>query len=236
MRLCFRVLVILAMLIWVSGSAYAADIATDEINVMYGDFKVFVNGREFMPKDGANNEIKPFAYNGNMYVPVEEFARALSMGVNWDQDSLTLHLGHQRASLNRAAPHNYVGNAGAYAWGGSSVNVVDAVHLGGIKHSDALRFRSDCETAMSPFTLHNLNGQYRTLSGIIGRVDDSGVAGVTLHFRGDGKELMSHRMKTNDVPKYFTISVEGVEQLMIQVEFPNVDRVPTDYAVIAFLE
>ena len=211
----------------------ASDLILRDIEVYEGDFKIYLNGSEFIAHDAQNNIIKPFAYNGNMFIPAEELARALNMGVNWDGNTNTLYLGHQRALLT--ALRFYVGNVGTYPWGSSSVGAVENIYLCGVRHSDALVFRSDSETPTNPFTLHNLQGMYRTLNGIVGRLDDSGAASITLHFIGDGKTLQTVEMSAGDMPKYFSVPVEGVAQLMIQMDFPGVEMA-IDYAIVASLE
>ncbi|MCL2572506.1 MAG: hypothetical protein FWE11_08885 [Defluviitaleaceae bacterium] len=89
-----------------------------------------------------------------------------------------------------------------------NVNVLVA----GNRVENALEFRGGA----SAWTRHNLNNQYRILNAYIGRLDGTRREQSTFIFFGDGREIYRIIVGVNDMPRSFTLNVEGVVQLMIE--------------------
>jgi len=64
---------------------------------------------------------------------------------------------------------------------------------------------------------HNLDDRFTTISGVIGRVDGTGVAPRTVRFMSDDEELFSFLVTENTPPTDFLINVTGVTTLRIDV-------------------
>jgi hypothetical protein len=58
---------------------------------------------------------------------------------------------------------------------------------------------------------------------------------VTVNFIGDGRLLQSFELRATDMPTPLNVSVWGVQQLRVEVVFPNA-RSLVEYALAAFLE
>ena len=73
---------------------------------------------------------------------------------------------------------------------------------------------------------HNLNGQFRTLTCTLGRIDggvgEVDVAGITpiISFIGDGRELASFNVERRTVPHEISVDVTGVNILQIRITQP----------------
>ena len=188
-----------------------------------------------------DDDSQPFVMGGRTFLPLRAMADLLNLPVDFDPGTNTAYLGNRfagvRTPLNVAAPHFDTGGTGS-----SSVAKLDSVSMGGATYNNALRFRRGREWASNEnrFTLHNLGGQFRTLTGYIGRVDGSLMRNATISFYGDGQLLQSYELRATDMPIPISVFVEGIVQLRIEVFFPQVSGggnvAITDYALIAYLE
>ena len=91
--------------------------------------------------------------------------------------------------------------------------------------------------------MHNLNGQYRTLTGYVGRVDGTGQYDVDMRIIGDGRLLQTIELNATALPTPISVNVENVRQLRIEVEFPQASQlrqnnrhVQSVYALSAFVQ
>lgn len=111
-------------------------------------------------------------------------------------------------------------NAGHEQWTG--IWFYETGNMGGREVEHPLNFRTNIRTATTQFTLHNLNSQFRVFSGYMGRADGSRMDNVTVRILGDGDVLGTFALQATDMPIPFIMSVEGVQQLRIEVSFPEV--------------
>ena len=108
-------------------------------------------------------------------------------------------------------------NAGSEAWTG--IWFGDTAVMGAQEFSNPLNFRRSLGSAATQFTLHNLNDEFRVLRGYMGRADGTRMDNVTVRFLGDGIVLESFSLRAADIPMSFSVVVEGVQQLRIEVVF-----------------
>ena len=108
--------------------------------------------------------------------------------------------------------------------------------MAGITHNNVVGFSNFNFTRA--FSLHNLGGQSRMLTGHIGRVDGSHQRNATVNFYGDGTLLQSLDLVATDMPTPISIFVEGVHQLRVEVNFDRraASGVTSRYSLSAFLE
>lgn len=134
-------------------------------------------------------------------------------------------------------------NSGSDNW--DAIWFYDTVNMGGTTFDNPLNFRRRARSAGTQFTLHNLNFQYSTFSGLVGRVDGTRMDNVTINIIGDGRTLQTMNLRATDMPTPFSVSVGGVQQLRIEVVFPadtsGNPRVAsharsTRYAIVGYLE
>ena len=95
----------------------------------------------------------------------------------------------------------------------SSMTNPGAVNVAGITINNAIRNSWTNDS----FQLHNLNGQYTTLTGTIGRVDGSSRNWGTIVFSGDHKMLAYFDIGVDDLPRDISVDVTGVHVLKIEI-------------------
>lgn len=182
---------------------------------------------------------QPFIMDGRTFLPVRAIAEAVNMPVDFDANTNTVFLGDRnqrtRTSLNIAAPFFDSGWDGGFA---HNVNVrnVDSVSMGGITFSNASIYSGGriAWASGTIYSLHNLNGQYRQLTGYVGRVDGSAMQNATMNIIGDGRVLATHHLTAQDLPTAVSVFVEGIRQLRIEFIFPSADRI--EYSFSGFVE
>jgi len=198
--------------------------------VTYG-VRVNLNGQYLHFTD----DMRPFVMEGRTFLSVRGISETLDLPVDFDANSNTVYLGNRFAGLRRplteAAP--MFGSSNGEWW--STVQTVGSVTMGGNTHPNAVTYRGPSNGTRTSFSLHNLDGQFRLLTGHIGLVDGTRVFDATINFYGDGVLLASFAQGGQDLPTPISIFVEDVRQLRITVTNNNNNGGPT-YAVSAFLE
>jgi len=191
---------------------------------------------------------RPFVMGGRTFLPLRALAELLELPVDFDPALNMAIVGNrfvgQRRPLNQAAPHFDVGGLHSVpGFGGISVWVAESVDMSGMGYQNPLIFGTSLSHNAriglhSPFTLHNLNGQFRMLTGYVGRVDGTSMYDATINFYGDGVLIHSYSLSGADMPTPISVFVEDVRQLRIQVVFANHTRGTRSvhYALVAYLE
>ena len=229
-------------------SAVSAAANRRNITVEYG-YKLYVDGVLFEPTD-RHGVIEPMNYNGWIWAPFEHIAKALDKEAYWDGATRSLYLGRRtpvgtRIPLHQAAPFfDRSPNAEPNQRNNSAVWHGDAV-MGGTTYSNAVIIRRVLSGgAGTQFSLHNLNRNYRRLTGNIGRVDGSLMQDVTINIIGDGRTLQSYNLSASDMPTSISVDISNIQQLRFEVIFPessgyssyNTEENSRTYAIAAFLE
>ena len=74
-----------------------AETATKQINAVFNNIKLVVDGVTIEPKDASGNVVEPFIFNGTTYLPVRAVAQAFNKEVEWDGNTNTVYLGSKPA-------------------------------------------------------------------------------------------------------------------------------------------
>jgi len=222
--------VLLTVLLLSATMVYANNRVTREIT--YG-INVMLNG-EMVQFD---YDSRPFVMDGRTFLPLRTMAELVELPVDFDPGTNTAIVGRRyaigtRVPLRQAAPHFDTGGGH-----GSSIVTPASRLMGGVTYQDPLVFRTTGNQEHNRFTMHNLNGQYRMLTGYIGRVDGTHMTNATIRFFGDGVLLSEYELRAVAMPIPISVFVEGVTRLDIQVIFPRRNTTSAvEYALIAFLE
>ena len=179
--------------------------------ITYG-INVILNGQQMQFAEDS----RPFVMDNRTFLPLRAMSEMLGFPVDFDPATNTAIVGNRnqgvRTPLNTAAPFYDKGGTGVY----TNVVVSDSVNMGGTAYRNALVFGTQ-GWSRSAFSLHNLNGQARLLTGHIGRVDGQGMYNATFNFYGDGVLLQTYDQRAADLPTPISVFVEGVQQLKIEV-------------------
>ena len=221
--------VLLTVLLLSATMVHANNRVTREIT--YG-VNVMLNG-EMVQFD---YDSRPFVMEGRTFLPLRTIADLVGLPVDFDPATNTAIVGNRHAEpvrrpLTQAAPHfDSAGGAGSRA------TAEDFRVMIGQTYQSPLVFRTT-STNLYRFTLHQLNSQYRMLTGYVGRVDGTRMVDATIRFVGDGVLLQYYELRATDAPTPISVSVEGVTQLRIEVHFPShMGAGAVEYALVSFLE
>lgn len=193
-----------------ASAAFASNVART-ITVYYQDIKMYVDGQR------VNTSSEPFIYNGSTYLPVRAISEALGEEVYWDGNTKSVYIGERPKTIQYlmdvCPPYQSDSNINAY--NSSSGNYF---LMAGEKYYNGI-------TVLSPInfsersSFFNTNSQYSTVQFTYGPVDgrmyDDRV--VTLSFVADGEVIASYDINNGDMPKTESLSLKGVNQLVIKV-------------------
>ena len=90
---------ILTMAVLTGSITYAASRTTTLNDVMVGDVKIVVDGKELIPTDANGKRVEPMIYQGTTYLPVRAVANAFDKAVYWDGPNYTVYLGTMDGKL-----------------------------------------------------------------------------------------------------------------------------------------
>ncbi|MEF3313841.1 stalk domain-containing protein [Paenibacillus sp. GYB004] len=155
-----------------SGSVAFAATST-QIEVYFKNLKYMVDGIEKKPSEGQG-----FIYEGTTYVPLRFIGESLSKDVNWDGETETIWVGKrdgdfkyltdvEYARVDGSAKENLYFNEWKYPVG-LKFSVAGKKYNNGVGIILDYTIRSEDNKGSIDY---NLNGEYTTLSGLIG-IDD----------------------------------------------------------------
>ena len=229
----------LVMFLLFSVTMIAANPQTVTRQITYG-INVNLNGQN-LQFDATS---RPFTMGGTTFMPLRAISEALDIPVDFDPATNTVFLGNrfagQRVPLQQAAP--FFDRTPSASGNIDRVVARNSVTMAGVTYNNVLTFNNVVNRRA--FSLHNLGGQYRMLTGHIGRVDGTGRTNATVNFYGDGTLLQSFDLAATDMPTPISIFVEGVHQLRVDVNYAGRvvgvfsinHSLVTQYALSAFLE
>lgn len=96
----------------VAGGSVWAGSGMKNIDVMYDNIKIFMDGELVEPKDANGQTVEPFIYNGTTYLPVRAVGNAIGKDVSRDGIEKVVYLGAKPGDvenwLNVCGPYLYV--------------------------------------------------------------------------------------------------------------------------------
>jgi len=199
------------------------------------NISVIYNGQE-VPLVGDR---QAFIMEGRTFLSFAMLEEMFDYPVDFDSNTNTAIIGDRGAgqseesvSLNEAAPlYDRIGRP-------QQAQHEDSVIMSGDTFRDVLVLgRSQAGHTFSPASLHNLGMQYSVLYGYVGREDGTSLRHATINFWGDGTLIDRIELDATDMPVQFSIPVEDVSQLKIELVIGDgsSDSAPR-YAIQAFLE
>ena len=203
-------------------TVFAAPVFTN-VQIAYNNIKIVIDGEEITPKDVRGNVVDPFIMDGTTYLPVRAIGEALGLEVEWNRNINTVFLttplepleSQRRNDLEafeiRGVSHNilYEENQSFKMLGNDYIGYTFANNAGGL-------VGTDCTIS----TFYNLNGQYTTIRGTLGRVDGTGTRGGIFTIYLDD-ELYTGYTLSGTMPTYeIIIDVTGIRIMRIEVSIP----------------
>lgn len=251
---------ILGLLIGVmlaGGTVFAGSISKT-VNIAYNNIKIFIDGAEYVAKDGNGKVVEPFVYNGTTYLPVKAIANAFGKDVIWDGKTSSIYIGKK----DQNQPDNYLdriqysdiitGKQENKVWkiNGRITDYLKNDYSNGMLfylywahiYDDGRNIEGDKDFANSLID-YPLNSSYKKLSGKIVLPKEIDIAGLNkmdeenrnrnncdVFFYGDGRLIKKYSSVTTTMPFEFDIDVQGVNMLTIKFLGSN------DYTYVALTD
>ncbi len=200
---------VICMLAFSASAAMASNVART-ITVYYQDIKMYVDGQR------VNTSAEPFIYNGTTYLPVRAAGEALGENVYWDGSTKSVYIGERPGAVDYlmevCPPYQKDGSVYYYY-----ANDGDSFLMSGNKYSNGVVSWCDDYSVY-----YNTNSQYRTMQFAYGPQDEKYFANeCTVSFIGDGRVLAAYDVNYGDMPKTASVSLNGVNQLVINFSGGN---------------
>ena len=215
-----------------------------QLNAVYNNIQLIVDGIEIVPQDPDGKRVDPFVVAGTTYVPVRAISQALGKPVKWDSQKNAVIIGMDKTSngnigitklIETLPPYNdndyYMAKIGdvvdLYDYRGLTSNAHNFEVLQ--KTYSAKNSFSSPATASETEAVFLLNGNFKAIKGKFAVPDKQEVAGGLQIFADDklifetSEEFMGNgyifedKNKTVKGNKVFDVEVSliGVEQLKL---------------------
>jgi hypothetical protein len=217
---------VLGVLLTVLLSATVTVLASAGVmDVVFNVNHIVVNGNRLNLSEAE----RPFTSGGRTFLPARAIAEALGQSVSWDGNTGTVYINPQVTDIPQLppapppapSPRSLFDTVSAFESGGDAMSTLDlgTINMSGNVYANALRTQHRFTTNPSTrWENRNLNRQFTTITGTIGRVDGSGQNASTISFIGDGIQLASFSVDGNSMPIEISIDVSNVSILRIQFD------------------
>ena len=204
-----------------TGRLVFAKQGTEVIEAIYNDIKLYVDGLLITPKDKDGSIVEPFIYNGTVYLPLHAIGEAFGEFVEWDGSTFSVYVGERNDTDKYLSEHLVAYQVGGNGYYPYAISDGKSFSLSGIKY---YRGVVGANHGGGPgWGLYNLNGQFKSISGIIGHVDGTNTKDSVVKFYLDGKLKEEYYLKGDDLAQSFTIDVSGALQMKIEFGMGSTD-------------
>lgn len=214
------------MVISLIGKAQA-DSVVKSLEVYFQGITIVAGGRTL------TTDKEPFIYNGSTYVSLRMVADALGKKVTWDGANNQVIISDDPvksiAQLGTLPPSDW-------HWVRGSAN--KQISLGGSQVKPGLLINPNPGDDAA-YVTWPINGQYKTLEGIVGIPDGSYTEEAVITLYGDGRPLAKLNFVNGTAPQSFKVDVSGVLELKVKVHQITDNHClacPGDYAIVGTLE
>ena len=185
--------------------------AAENIEVIYNNITVYINGVKTEFTDSMGNEVEPFIYNGNVYLPLPAVAEAMGVGYAWDGSTMSAHLGAAAGAkqylLDVCMPYQHKYTAFYSTENGKSFS------MAGNKYTQGMVIDT-----INGFALFNLNGKYSTLTCTVGHIDGESMYDVNVQFYLDGKLAKEVAVSAEGLPQTVTVNLNHALSMKVVVD------------------
>ena len=148
---------------------------------------------------------EPFIYNGTTYLPVRAVGEVFGKNVSWDGNTKTVYIGenpNQKNYLMTVCP----------PYESKKISIDDTFKIAGKTYANGFAI------GLSGEALFNLDGKYSIMEFDLGKIDESGDSDLKLKIYLDGNLTEIIEMKTQELPKHFSIPLNNALQLKVEAE------------------
>ncbi len=192
------------------------------IEVLYSDIKLVIDGVKITPKDSNGKEVEPFIYEGTTYLPIRAISELLEEQVDWDQETKTVYIGKKpKFTNNSVRADEFIKKHEAYRGNHFNVEGPGKVEIRQKNYNYFNKVRGG-------FSTYLVDGKYSKLKGVFLKGDQS-EGGFILTVDGDdkkifdGKEYLEEKGFENgriergekNQPIEFEVDISEVEELKL---------------------
>lgn len=235
----------------------ASGLTSIQVNMMPVHF--IINGVDKTPANGQfdNQGVTVpdgFIYDGTTYVPIRLMATLLGQPVSWDGPSHAVKVGIPPTGvyLEDTVPMYYTngdsiydgnlkteqgtvswnwGNPGFFndsnLWNASSVPT-----MAGTSYPESISMVQQVGNGNTPKFVWNLNGQYKSLTFMLGLDDQDNGGPVQVQVLGDGTQLLETTLNPGQLPVQENLNVTGVGQLEVALSDIQGTQYSTSFVVV----
>ena len=156
---------------------------------------------------------RPFIIDGRTFLPVRAISEALDIPIEWHGATRTVYVG--------TIPHGAPFWTTVPPFESSRMQSRTVNMLGNAYASSIAAPAGHGGSAHISWSHHNLNGQFNTITGTIGREDGSGNGSRNISFIGDGRPLASFSVDGSTIPTDISVDVRGVLVLRVEIQAPS---------------
>ena len=184
------------------------------------------------------NRIEPFIFQGTAYLPLRAIAEAFGKDVGWDGNTATITI---NTPAETVPPPREMPTLTAFELqGGAGVRQNQLFRMYGAEYAKGVSYSNQTgnltimlasgEVRIGGVAIYNLEGQYRTVSGILGRIDGSGRQdGGVLNIYLDNRLVAEHPLTADMPPTNVSVNVTGVTIMRIEFDMGPVGSRPANF-------
>lgn len=196
------------------GITYAKK-ATQTIEVVYDNIKVYKDNVLCELKDSNGTTIEPFIYNGTTYMPVRGTATLADMSVTWEGTTKSVYLWDEMVPegtylMDVCPPYETKSYSEYLQQKGKSFQMSGTSYSNGFVLGD-----------YSGLAMINLNSKYSAVEFSIGHVDGTSMGDTPVSFFVDGNLVKEIVVVADELPKKISLPVKYGLQLKIVVSDGN---------------
>ena len=212
----------LVVLLGIVGSTTAvAETVAKSIQAYFG-VKIVAGGRTII------TDKEPFIYNGSTYVPLRVVSEALGKAVSWDGENYQVIIADDPAK-----GIDHLGSLPPSDWKWRDGRANRRVKLNGTEMSPALYVRG--YYSEPSYVTWALNGQYKTLEGVVGVPEKGSERAATITLSLDNKPAATIKLLTGTAPQPFKVDVSNALELRITITYHEGSGVYPDHAFVGTL-
>ncbi len=207
---------ILCCVMFASISVFAKN-ATETIQALYKDIKIYVDGVKIDPKDANGNKVEPFISNGTTYLPVRAVGDAIGKQVTWDGATSSVYLGDVPGEstnwVNQCMPYKFVDSNGSMILSQEGKFST----MSGKKYTDGFTLGRNGYIYSISTALFNLDSNYKNVTFTVGHVDDTNNTDAKIIIYLDEKLVESFDVSYDSLPQEISIQLNYANQMKIEV-------------------
>lgn len=203
----------------IGGASVLADTYRTQLDAVFNDIKIVVNGKQITPRDGDGNTVEPFISGGTTYLPVRAISNALGQSVDWDGNTNTVYIGGKTETnkVNMSTIEAFEGSS--FKTGNDAVFTLRQNTVSPDNRLYPVFSNKDSRGYRRYFySVFILDGKYSSLEGLFAVPDDSGTYKYAIQLINDDTDEVLTTVSNKKGEKAVDVKANliGVDKLRIK--------------------